>query len=389
MNGIVEFFTAIFRDMGCTDTYAKTCASFSCAGIVIIGTLTLCICGAYVGIRIAAKKQTGEHHRQKTTASIKAGSSFLFFWICSSYLPKCFASHPDICGSLSKLLDVCAIAFGAVATSSLANWLHLAAHCTKAGKTLSSKTVIQVCKIIIWCTASIIIVSRIMDKSPAFVLSGLGAMTAVLMLVFRDSILGLVAGIQVSQNDMVRIGDWITMPKYNADGTVIDIALTTVKVQNFDNTVTMIPSSVLISDSFVNWRYMSDSKGRRIKRAVLISAATIRAADEPFVNRLIAEKLAEPGDKPISNLAAFETWIGRMLKRDERISNELTCMVRQTDSDDTGIPIEVYAFTKSRDWIEYEKTQSEIFDLIYITVPRFGLRIYQRTGDNGAPIADA
>jgi miniconductance mechanosensitive channel len=245
----------------------------------------------------------------------------------------------------------------------------------------SSKTVSQTAKIILWFTTAIIAISAIMGKSPTFVLSGLGALTAVLMLIFKDSLLGLVAGVQVSQNDMVRIGDWITMPKYNADGNVIDIALTTVKVQNFDNTVTMIPSSALISDSFVNWRYMSTSKGRRIKRPVWVSAMSIRELTPELHSKLVSEKLILADDRPVSNLAAFEIWLRRMLAADENISQELTCMVRQTPAGDTGIPVEVYAFTKTRDWVEYETIQTEIFDRIFVTLPKFGLQIYQRTGD--------
>jgi miniconductance mechanosensitive channel len=242
---------------------------------------------------------------------------------------------------------------------------------------------VQVVKIIAWSTASIIIVSILMGKSPVFILSGLGALTAVLMLIFKDSIIGLVAGVQVAQNDMVRVGDWITMSKYNADGNVIDIALTTVKVQNFDNTVTMIPSSALINDSFINWRYMSDSKGRRIKRPVWISATSIREMNEELKADLVKQGLIKETDNPISNLAAFELWLERMLEANDDITKELTCMVRQTEPSDTGIPVEIYAFTKTRNWVEYERIQTALFDLIFIFAPKFSLQIYQRTGDKG------
>ena len=253
---------------------------------------------------------------------------------------------------------------------------------TKTGdRTFSSKTFAQVAKIIVWSVATIVVAATLMGKSPTFVLSGLGALTAVLMLIFREPILGLVAGIQAGQNDMVRLGDWITMPKYNADGTVIDIALTTIKVQNFDNTVTMIPAATLLSDAFVNWRYMSTSKGRRIKRPVWISVTSVRELDEAERGALVGTGLLEKGDRPVSNLAAFEIWLRRMLEADENISGELTCMVRQTEAGDTGIPVEVYCFTKTRDWCEYEAIQTEIFDRIFVTVPKFGLRVYQRTGD--------
>jgi miniconductance mechanosensitive channel len=174
------------------------------------------------------------------------------------------------------------------------------------------------------------------------------------------------------------------MPKFNADGTVIDIALTTVKVRNFDNTVTMIPSSELISDSFVNWRYMSLSKGRRIKRPVWISVTSIRELTDDTRRALIERKLLEPDDRPISNLAAFEIWLRRLLAADTRLTSELTHMVRQTEASDTGIPVEVYAFTRTRDWEEYEAIQTDLFDRIYVTVPKFGLQIYQRTSDQRA-----
>ena len=171
------------------------------------------------------------------------------------------------------------------------------------------------------------------------------------------------------------------MPKYSADGTVIDIALTTIKVQNFDNTVTMIPAASLLSDAFINWRYMSVSKGRRIKRPVWISVTSVRELDEAERRALVGKGLLKDGDRPVSNLAAFEIWLRRMLKADETVSDELTCMVRQTEAGDTGIPVEVYCFTKTRDWEEYEAIQTEIFDRIFVTVPKFGLRVYQRTGD--------
>jgi miniconductance mechanosensitive channel len=171
------------------------------------------------------------------------------------------------------------------------------------------------------------------------------------------------------------------MPKYSADGTVIDIALTTIKVQNFDNTVTMIPAASLLSDAFINWRYMSTSKGRRIKRPVWISVTSVRELDETERRALVGKGLLKDGDRPVSNLAAFEIWLRRMLRDDENVSDELTCMVRQTEAGDTGIPVEVYCCTKTRDWDEYETIQTEIFDRIFVTVPKFGLRVYQRTGD--------
>ena len=321
--------------------------------------------------------------KEKIDCAIRRTSYFVFSWILCLLLPDSFQSLPAIAAPLARFLTVWSVVLLASSLSVAVTALRAVARIHANEGTLSSKTLAQTAKILIWFTAAIIAASTLMGKSPAFVLSGLGALTAVLMLIFRDSLLGLVAGIQVSQNDMVRVGDWITMPKYNADGNVIDIALTTVKVQNFDNTVTMIPSSALISDSFVNWRYMSISKGRRIKRPVWISVTSVRELSAEAKKSLVAEGLLEDSDNPVSNLAAFETWLRRMLKSDENITQDLTCMVRQTEAEDTGIPVEVYAFTKTRDWVEYERIQTEIFDRIFVTVPKFGLLVFQRTGDKG------
>lgn len=311
---------------------------------------------------------------------------FVFVWILSRWLPGSLAAFPVVAHPISLVLEVSTVALGASAVAAAVTWLQSVARVRTGDRTFSSKAFAQVAKIVIWSTASIIIVATVMGRSPAFVLSGLGALTAVLMLIFRDPILGLVAGIQAGQNDMVRIGDWITMPKYNADGNVVDIALTTIKVQNFDNTVTMIPSSALLSDAFVNWRYMSTSKGRRIKRPVLVSVTTVRELGEEERVSLVAQGLLADGDRPVSNLAAFEMWLRRTLAGEDAISKELTCMVRQTEAGDTGIPVEVYCFTKTRDWVEYEAIQTELFDRIFVAVPKFGLKVYQRTGDKDAAV---
>ena len=296
-------------------------------------------------------------------------------------IPFAFPYEPNF---LSLILKICTIYITVVVVKLICAFLTSLYTISSEHEKLknhSMKGFYQMLKLIVVCIGVIIIISELISKDPIAILTGLGAGTAILMLVFQDTIKGLVAGIQLTANDMVRPGDWITMPKFNADGNVIDIALTTVKVQNFDNTVTMIPSSALISDSFINWRYMSTSKGRRIKRPVWISVTSVRELSEETRADLVAQGLLQDGDRPISNLAAFEIWLRRMLAADDAISKELTCMVRQTETGDTGVPIEVYAFTKTRDWVEYETIQTEIFDRIFVTVPKFNLRVYQRTGD--------
>ncbi len=347
------------------------------AVLLVVADLILCIVASAVIKRILLRHSDGIKHREKTITALRRITRFVFVWILCEWMPDIISYYP--LESFERLLDAITVAFGATALTSVATWLQSAAHIRTGDKRFSSKTFAQVATIVIWFTAVIIIISALMGKSPTFILSGLGALTAVLMLIFKDSILGLVAGVQVAQNDMVRIGDWITMPKYNADGNVIDIALTTIKVQNFDNTVTMIPSSALISDSFINWRYMSVSKGRRIKRPVWISASSIKPVSDKMYEKLTSKGLLGKDDKPVSNLEAFEIWLRRMLKNNDKITKELTCMVRQTDAGAQGIPVELYCFTKTRDWEEYEYIQTEIFDLIFVTVSEFGLEIYERT----------
>ena len=372
-------------DAGLNAFWANTAATALSAITVIGTTLVPCLAGSCIARKLLIKQSLTDMHRTTSITLIRACTGFVFSWMMFAWFPKAFLRNPGTAQSLSRILYIATVVLCAAALSSVVTWLRSTASAHSKNQIFESKTLSQMAKILLWFTAAIIVVSALMGKSPAFVLSGLGALTAVLMLIFRDSILGLVAGVQVSQNDMVRVGDWITMPKYNADGNVIDIALTTVKVQNFDNTVTMIPSSALISDSFINWRYMSTSKGRRIKRPVWISVTSIREVTPEQLTALVSQGLLKPEDRPVSNLAAFETWLRRMLAANDSITHELTCMVRQTEAGDTGIPVEIYAFTKTRDWVKYENIQTEIFDLIYVTAPKFGLQIYQRTGDKYLP----
>lgn len=361
--------------------WADAAASGACAAGIIGIALLLYITGLAAVRKITGRNLGTSAFRMPPPVLLRCSVLSVLSWMLYAWLPEAFPRNPAAASSVSRVLYISTVLLCAAALSSAVTWLRSCADNGRRNQVFASKTLSQMTKILLWFTAAIIVVSALMGKSPAFVLSGLGALTAVLMLIFRDSILGLVAGIQVSQNDMVRVGDWITMPKYNADGNVIDIALTTVKVQNFDNTVTMIPSSALISDSFINWRYMSTSKGRRIKRPVWISVTSVHELSGEERESLIAQRLLNPEDRPVSNLAAFESWLRRMLADNDSITHELTCMVRQTEAGDTGIPVEVYAFTKTRDWVEYESIQTDIFDRIFVTVPKFGLQVYQRTGD--------
>ena len=247
-------------------------------------------------------------------------------------------------------------------------------------KSHSLKGVYQMLKIVVICIALIIIVSVLIDKNPGYILTALGASAAVLMLVFKDLILGLVAGVQLTANDMLRPGDWITMPKYGADGDVVEVTLTTIKVQNWDKTITTIPPYALISDSFQNWRGMKDSGGRRVKRSIYIDMRSITFCTEEqmaeFAERGWLEGV-EREDKFVVNLHIFRNYLEDFLRHHHRVNQQMIVMVRQLQPTAQGLPLELYFFSDGTDWVPYEHLQSEIFEHVFAVLPTFGLRVFQ------------
>ena len=263
------------------------------------------------------------------------------------------------------------------------------------------KGYLQVVKIVIYAIAVLLMIATLLDRSPLILLSGLGALAAVLMLVFQDTILSLVASVQITSNDMIRVGDWIEMPQLNADGDVIDIALHTVKVQNWDKTITTIPTMRFISDSFKNWRGMQEVGGRRIKRPIFLDQNSVRFLTEEEKQRLggIAllgdylnnkqkeiddwnAKLADQGKEPantrrITNLGTFRAYVVSYLRHHPRLRQDLTQIVRHLSPGPEGLPLEIYCFTNTTAWVEYEGIQSDIFDHLLSILPEFGLRIFQ------------
>lgn len=266
---------------------------------------------------------------------------------------------------------------------------------------LPVRGIFQSIKLIGTTVAMIFAVALLIGKSPLILFSGLGAMTAVVLLIFKDPILGLVAGIQLSANSMLAEGDWLEMPKYGADGDVIDISLTTVKVRNWDKTITTIPSYALISDSFKNWRNIEAVGGRRISRAINIDASSVRFATEEELDRLrgarlltgyIEKKAAEiqsanqalgvdstspMNGRRLTNLGIFRAYLTSYLGANDNINKELTFMVRQLDPGPHGIPLQIYGFANQTSWVPYENIQSDIFDHIYAVISEFGLRLHQ------------
>ncbi len=323
------------------------------------------------------------------------------------------STFPTYQSTIEKLATAYIIIVALVFIQSLLNALNDIYQTYEISKVKPIKGYIQVVNIIIMIIGFIIIISNLIDKSPLILLSGLGALSAVLMLVFKDSILGLVAGIQLTANDMVRVGDWIEMPKYGANGDVIDISLNTVMVQNFDKTVTMIPSYALISDSFINWRGMQSSGGRRIKRSMYLDTSSITFCSEEmiaefmkiqYLSDYIVQKEKEiaaynakneidrdnrVNGRALTNIGIFRAYISNYLKNHPGINQDMTLMVRQMEASEHGVPLEIYAFTNSVQWAVYEAVQSDIFDHLFAVAPEFGLRVFQNpTGADVRNIVD-
>ena len=263
------------------------------------------------------------------------------------------------------------------------------------------KGYLQVIKIALYAVATILIIATLIDRSPLILLSGLGAMAAVLMLIFQDTLLSLVASVQISSSDIIRVGDWIEMPQLNADGDVIDIALHTVKVQNWDKTITTIPTKRFISDPFKNWRGMQESGGRRIKRALFLDQTSVHFLSDEEIARLrrfmlldeyldrknqeLREwnaKLAEHGKEAvntrrITNIGSFRAYVEHYLRHNPNIHQNMTLLVRQLSPTADGLPLEIYCFTNTIAWNAYEGIQSDIFDHLLAILPEFGLRVFQ------------
>lgn len=263
------------------------------------------------------------------------------------------------------------------------------------------KSLLQVAKIVIYISAAIIAISLILEKNPSKLLAGLGALTAVLMLVFKDSILGLVGGIQLTTNNMVHIGDWIEMSKYGADGDVIDISLTTVKVQNWDKTIATIPTYALITDSFRNWRGMTESGGRRIKRAINVDMTSVKFCDEAMLAKFAKfqyirdyiqakkdelakwnaeEKIDDShlvNGRRLTNLGTFRAYVSAYLNHHPKIHKDMTFLVRHLEPTSKGLPIQIYVFSNDQAWANYEAIQADIFDHIIAAIPQFELRVFQ------------
>ncbi len=315
--------------------------------------------------------------------------------------PVAFPDLPDLQLGIRRVALAYMVVIVAVVVDGVLNAIVDIYRTFEVARTRPIKSYVQVGKIFVYLVTAILVLATLLNRSPWGFLSGLGALTAVIMLVFKDTILGFVASIQLGSHDMIRPGDWVEMPKYGADGDVIDISLATVKVQNWDKTVSTIPTYALVSETFKNWRGMSESGGRRIKRALNIDMNSIRFCDEKMLERYgrvrllrdyiqqKREELTEHNQKVgadadevinvrrLTNLGTFRAYIVFYLKAHPKIHQNMTFLVRHLAPGANGLPIEIYVFSNDQAWANYEAIQADIFDHILAVVPEFGLRVFQ------------
>jgi miniconductance mechanosensitive channel len=316
-------------------------------------------------------------------------------------VPIAFPDNPALAAFLKTGAFIYMVFVTLIAASAFLNALLDISEASPVARQFHVKGVVQAVKIVIYFIGVILVLSALTSKTPLYFLSGLGALTAVLILVFKDAILGFVAGIQLSANNMVVKGDWIEMPKFGADGDVIDVSLTTVKVRNWDKTISTIPTYALISQSFKNWRGMQESGGRRIKRAIHLDMSTIKFLDEEMLNRLLKiqhikeyldQKVREIekwnrerhvdyesliNGRRLTNMGTFRAYVEAYLRNHPMISQEMTFLVRHLKPTEHGLPLEIYVFSKDKVWANYEAIQADIFDHLLASVPEFDLRVYQ------------
>ena len=256
------------------------------------------------------------------------------------------------------------------------------------------KGMLQTMQVILWLVGGIVVVGELIGRDPLSLLAGLGASAAILMLVFKDSIMGFVSGVQLSANDMLKVGDWIEMPKYGANGTVIEVTLNTVKVRNWDNTITTIPPYLLVSDSFQNWRGMREAGGRRLKLSVNIDANTVHFCSPDELRSYeekgyIAKGQYDSADRPVANTQVYRNFMMDFMSRHPNVNKDLMIMARMLQPTPEGLPLELYCFSVFPDWKPFELFQGEVLDYAIVMASEFGLRIFQRPAgsDLGSPVA--
>ncbi len=399
------FFFELFKDNGISNSLSSFLGLLSVSSIIILITIIL----SYVSRNFIKKiftqiaKRTSSNFDdsliENKIPSLLGYLPPLFFLIIQ--VPELLSSFQNLSVVILNILEALAAFIGILIIRGVLKSITDQLRNLSILKDKPLESYLQVFMIFIWFVGGIIILSLLTGKEVGVFLTTLGALSAVILLIFKDTLLGFVASIQITINDTVRIGDWITMKNYNADGDVIAISLSTVKIQNFDKTITTIPTYKLISDSFTNWRGMSDSDGRRIKRAILVKASSIKFLSDAEIKSLkkidlIADYIKRRNDeikshndliqtdkielingRNFTNIGLFRAYIKSYLDNHSKINNKMTVMCRQLSPTPTGIPLEVYAFITDKDWTAYEGIVSDIFDHLLSALPSFDLENFE------------
>lgn len=356
-------------------------------GVIIIATLIYYVCLKVIIpliIKITEKTSIAWDDHIFNTKVLKCFCELVFAMILYEFMPLAFHEDGPALIFTMRIIKVLIIAvIGKTLIALVSSLQSISKQSDSLGKK-PLKGIYQMLKIIIISIVTILAIAEIFDKNPSALLTGLGASAAVIMLIFKDSILGLVAGVQLSVNDMLRPGDWIVMNKYGADGTVFEVTLTTVKVRNWDNTIVTLPPYLLVSDSFQNWRGMEESGGRRIKRSIFIDMTSVKFCTEEDLKKYEEKKWLDYVNKEerTTNLTVLRSYIEKYLTNNKNINNGLTIMVRQLQPTAEGLPLEIYCFSSIKSFKPYEGVQADIFDHIIAMIPEFGLRVFQVPSGN-------
>lgn len=385
MNEITKYIEQLLASTSLTGGWLSLVTlSMLCATVTLIAWLVYLLCIKVVSplaARITSRTDVVWDDYLFNPQIIRAACNIVPAIIVWKLMPPLFFEHPIIQSLILKATAIyITIATMRLATTFISSLKLFDNNDKRSATQQYLHSFCGVLKIIVIFLGVIVIISIIIDRSPLTLLAGLGATSAVLMLVFKDTITGLVAGIRLTSNNMVRKGDWITVSKTGANGTVEDITLSTVKVRNFDNTIVTVPPQKLIEDSFQNWQGMEESAGRRVTRAIYIDFRSITIASDELKKTLAAEGLMkqEEMNGDVINLTLFRSYTERWLERRDDVVTNATFLMRQLEPTENGLPIEIYFFLKQKEWKAYEHHLAEIMEWMYALVPKFGLKIYQR-----------
>lgn len=407
MEQITNWFNQKLLNFGTSVSVADYLDNFAVLLIIILLALAVDYICRYIllgAFKKFAKKTTNQLDDLIIEKKIiNKGMHIIPSILIFTMLPMAYPSPADkeILVLLQKLCQIYIITVSLLFINSLLNLGVELFHRNDKFKDKPLKGFVQIVQVILFSVGVILLISILINESPSTIFTGIGASAAILMLVFKDTILGFVAGIQLSANDMLRVDDWISMPKYGADGTVIEITLNTVKVKNFDNTISTIPPYALISESFQNWRGMRESPGRRIKRSINLDMNSVKFCTPEMLekyrkisllagyiddteNKLQTYNQTNQIDNTIlvngrrqTNLGVFRAYLQRYLESLPEVNKEMICMVRHLQPTEKGIPMELYFFSSIKDWIIYETIQADVFDHVLAVIPEFDLQIFQ------------